>query len=125
MSYETIDYTVAEHILTLTLNRPEKLNAFTLAMMTELIDAFDRADADDDVRAIIVTGAGRAFCAGADLSQGARTFDYAARPDRPAHKASPVRADGSVDWSHTSVRDGGGRLALRIFECRKPVIAAV
>jgi enoyl-CoA hydratase/carnithine racemase len=125
MPYETIDYTVADNLLTLTLNRPDKLNAFTAQMMAELIDAFDRADADDDVRAIIVTGAGRAFCAGADLSAGAKTFDYAARPDRPAHKASPVKADGTIDWSHPSVRDGGGRLALRIFECLKPVIAAV
>ena len=125
MPYETIDYSVADNILTLTLNRPDKLNAFTGQMMADLIDAFDRADADDDVRAIIVTGAGRAFCAGADLSAGAKTFDYAARPDRPAHKASPVRADGTVDWSHPSVRDGGGRLTLRIFECLKPVIAAV
>jgi len=125
MAYETIDYTLADNILTLTLNRPEKLNAFTAPMMAELIDAFDRADADDDVRAIIVTGAGRAFCAGADLSAGAKTFDYAARPDRAASKASPLRADGTVDWSHASVRDGGGRLTLRIFECLKPVIAAV
>jgi enoyl-CoA hydratase/carnithine racemase len=125
MSYATIDYAVAENVLTITLNRPEKLNAFTLQMMQELIDAFDRADADDAVRAIIVTGAGRAFCAGADLSSGAKTFDFAARPDRAAHKSSPMRADGSIDWSHPSVRDGGGRLTLRIFECLKPVIAAV
>ena len=125
MPYETIDYTIADNILTLTLNRPEKLNAFTAPMMAEMIDAFDRADADDDVRAIIVTGAGRAFCAGADLSAGAKTFDYAAHPDRAASKASPLRADGTVDWSHPSVRDGGGRMTLRIFESLKPVIAAV
>ena len=125
MPYETIDYAVADNILTLTLNRPERLNAFTARMMAELIDAFDRADADDDVRAIIVTGAGRAFCAGADLSAGAKTFDYATRPDRAAQKATPARADGTVDWSHPSVRDGGGRLTLRIFVCLKPVIAAV
>ncbi len=125
MSYETLDYAVADHVLTITLNRPDKLNAFTGPMMMELIDAFDRADADDDVRAIIVTGAGRAFCAGADLSQGGKTFDFAARPDRPAYKESPVRADGSIDWAHPSVRDGGGRVVLRIFVCLKPVIAAV
>jgi enoyl-CoA hydratase/carnithine racemase len=125
MGYQTIDYTVADNILTLTLNRPERLNAFTREMMTELIDAFDRADADDAVRAIIVTGAGRAFCAGADLSAGAQTFDYAARADRAAQMPTPVRADGSVDSSHPSVRDGGGRVTLRIFECLKPVIAAV
>jgi enoyl-CoA hydratase/carnithine racemase len=125
MSYETLVYEVADHVLTLTLNRPDKLNAFNAPMMNDLIAAFDRADADDDVRAIIVTGAGRAFCAGADLSAGARTFDFSARADRPASKANPMRADGSVDWSHPSVRDGGGRVTLRIFECLKPVIAAV
>ena len=118
MDYEQIAYEVDNGVLTITLDRPEALNAFTGRMMTELIDAFDRADADDAVRAIIVTGAGRAFCAGADLSAGAKTFDYAARPDRAAQMMpTPVRADGSVDWSHTSVRDGGGRLTLRIFEC--------
>src|SRR5262245_26590811 len=125
MVYQTIDYTVADNILTLTLNRPERLNAFTRQMMTELIEAFDRADADDAVRAIIVTGAGRAFCAGADLSAGAKTFDYAARADRAAQIPMPVRADGGVDWGDPSVRDGGGGLTLRIFECLKPVIAAV
>ncbi len=72
MTYETIKYEVAEQILTITLNRPEKLNAFNATMMNELIDAFDKADADDNVRAIIVTGAGRGFCAGADLSSGSR-----------------------------------------------------
>ena len=88
MAYEQILYEVADQILTITLNRPEKLNAFTGTMMNEMIDAFDRADKDDDVRAIIVTGAGRAFCAGADLSSGGDTFDRAARgrtapmPDR-------------------------------------------
>ncbi|HTT13178.1 MAG TPA: crotonase/enoyl-CoA hydratase family protein [Burkholderiaceae bacterium] len=125
MPYETIDYTLSGNILTLTLNRPDRLNAFTSTMMSELIDAFDRADADDDVRAIIVTGAGRAFCAGADLSGGAKTFDYAQRPERAAQAGSPMKADGTIDWSHPAVRDGGGRLTLRIFECLKPVLAAV
>lgn len=126
MAYQTIRYDVADGILTITLNRPEKLNAFTAEMMAELIDAFDKADADDAVRAIVVTGEGRAFCAGADLSQGAKTFDYDSRLDSPrgAH-GSPVRADGSVDYGHPAVRDGGGRVTLRIFECLKPVIAAV
>ncbi|MGO9454076.1 MAG: crotonase/enoyl-CoA hydratase family protein [Candidatus Binataceae bacterium] len=124
MAYQTILYDVADNILTITLNRPERLNAFTGEMMTEMIDAFDKADADDNVRAIIVTGAGRGFCAGADLSAGARTFDYDAREDRPDRK--PVlKADGTVDWSQEAIRDGGGRLTLRIFECLKPVIAAV
>ena len=126
MAYETIKYEVADRILTITLNRPDKLNAFTAKMMYELIDAFDQADADDDVRAIVVTGAGRAFCAGADLSAGAATFDYDNRSDAPrAEHGSPVRADGSIDYTHPAVRDGGGRLTLRIFECLKPVIAAV
>src|SRR3982074_46663 len=79
MAYETIKYEVAEQILTITLNRPDKLNAFNAQMQKELISAFDTADQDDDVRAIIVTGAGRGFCAGADLSSGADTFDRDAR----------------------------------------------
>ncbi|HKM99217.1 MAG TPA: crotonase/enoyl-CoA hydratase family protein [Candidatus Binataceae bacterium] len=124
MAYQTILYDVADNILTITLNRPERLNAFTGEMMNEMIDAFDKADADDNVRAIIVTGAGRGFCAGADLSAGARTFDPQERQDRPDRKAV-VKADGSVDWSQEAIRDGGGRLTLRIFECLKPVIAAV
>ncbi len=109
MTYEQIGYNVENHILTLTLNRPKKLNAFTTTMQNELIDAFDHADADDDIRAIIVTGAGRTFCAGADLSEGAATFNYDAHDD----------ATGEL------TRDGGGRLTLRIFDCHKPVIAAV
>jgi len=123
VAYEQILYDVKDNILTITLNRPEKLNAFTGIMMTEMIDAFDRADKDDQIRAIIVTGAGRAFCAGADLSSGAETF-APARADRPDRK-SAIRADGSIDWSNEVTRDGGGRLTLRIFECLKPVIAAV
>jgi enoyl-CoA hydratase/carnithine racemase len=124
MAYETIIYEVSDNILTITLNRPEKLNAFTGQMMAEMIDAFDRADADDNVRAIIVTGAGRGFCAGADLSAGANTFDYETREDRPDRRGAK-RPDGSVDYSDESVRDGGGRLTLRIFDSLKPVIAAV
>jgi enoyl-CoA hydratase/carnithine racemase len=120
MAYEHILYDVEDHVLTITLNRPDKLNAFTGTMAAELIDAFDRADADDDVRAIIITGAGRGFCAGADLSSGGATFDRAAR----GH-ATPRNADGSVDYSDDSVRDGGGRVTLRIFECLKPVIGAI
>src|ERR1700730_7006048 len=123
MAYEQIIYDVADNIATITLNRPEKLNAFTGIMMNEMIDAFDKADADDNVRAVIVTGAGRAFCAGADLSAGPRTFD-STREDRPERK-SAIKPDGSVDWSNEGVRDGGGRLTLRIFDSLKPVIAAV
>jgi enoyl-CoA hydratase/carnithine racemase len=120
MAYETIKYEIADQILTVTLSRPEKLNAFNATMQRELIDAFDRADQDDDVRAIIVTGEGRAFCAGADLSSGAGTFDRDAR-------RGPVKrlASGAVDYGDPNVRDGGGQVTLRIFKCLKPVIAAV
>lgn len=109
MSYQTIRYDVADGILTLSLHRPERLNAFTGDMMNEMIDAFDRADADDAVRAIIVTGEGRAFCAGADLGAGGDTFNSEARGNRP--EGIP--------------RDGGGLLTLRIFELKKPIIAAI
>jgi enoyl-CoA hydratase/carnithine racemase len=122
MPYETILTDLSENIFTITINRPDKLNALNTQMIHDLIAAFDAADADDAVRAIIVTGAGRAFCAGADLSTGAKTFDRAARPDRPQVPAGP---DGKPDLSHENARDGGGRITLRIFNCRKPVIAAV
>jgi enoyl-CoA hydratase/carnithine racemase len=128
MDFEEIRLDVADGVAVLTLHRPEKLNAFTGRMMHEMIAAFDATDADDGVRAVIVTGAGRAFCAGADLSAGARTFDYEARDDDAGTRAglaSPTRADGSTDYAHEAVRDGGGRLTLRIFESLKPVIAAV
>jgi enoyl-CoA hydratase/carnithine racemase len=124
VSFQTLLTAVDASVMTITLNRPERLNAFTGTMMNELIAAFDEADANDAVRAVVVTGAGRAFCAGADLSAGAKTFDYEERADRP-DKAGPRRADGSVDWAHEGVRDGGGRVVLRIFECLKPVIAAI
>jgi enoyl-CoA hydratase/carnithine racemase len=110
MAYEQIRYAVEDGILTITLQRPEKLNAFTTRMMHELIDAFDAADADDAVRAVIVTGAGRAFCAGADLSGGSGAFDHSGT-------AKPLTID-----EH---RDGGGLVTLRIFESKKPVIAAI
>src|ERR1700743_687374 len=120
VAYDAIKYEVADRILTLTLNRPDKLNAFNPTMQKELIDAFDAADKDDDIAAIIVTGAGAAFCAGADLSSGADTFDRDA-------KRGPARrhADGKVDYSDPNVRDGGGQVTLRIFKSLKPVIAAV
>ena len=109
MSYNTILYEVEDGILTLTLNRPEALNAFNREMLSEMLDAFDRADADDAVKAIIVTGAGRAFCAGADLSSGGDTFDADARDDRESGLTP----------------DGGGILTLRIYELNKPIIAAI
>jgi enoyl-CoA hydratase/carnithine racemase len=108
MQYEQIALDVADGVLTITLNRPERLNAWTATMGDELIAALDEADADDEVRAVIVTGAGRGFCAGADLGAGGATFDYRERD-----------AQGPVP------RDGGGRLTLRIFESTKPVIAAI
>lgn len=115
MATSDISTEVNAGILTITLDRPEKLNAFTGRMMFELIDAFERADTDDDVRVVVVTGAGRAFCAGADLSGGADTFDVAARGGEVGVAAD----DQGVD------RDGGGRVSLRIFACTKPVIAAI
>ena len=120
MDFTQIRLAVADGIATITLSRPDKLNAFTGTMMTELIAAFDATDADNAVRAVIVTGDGRAFCAGADLSAGAATFDYEA-----LGSASPMRADGTTDYGHDAVRDGGGRVTLRIFASLKPVIAAI
>lgn len=111
----TIDYRVDDGVAMITLNRPDKLNAFTTAMRDELIAAFDAVDADDEVRAVIVTGAGRAFCAGADLSGGAATFDY----DHAGRAGDDPAQVGGVH------RDGGGMVTLRIFRCLKPVIAAV
>jgi enoyl-CoA hydratase/carnithine racemase len=122
--FETIRTTVEDGVMTITLHRPDRMNAFTPGMMKELIAAFDQADADDAVRAVIMTGEGRAYCAGADLGAGGATFDYAKRPDR-LEQGSPVREDGSVDYSHPGVRDGGGRLTLRIFNAKKPVIGAI
>jgi enoyl-CoA hydratase/carnithine racemase len=123
MTTDAVSLDLHDHVLTITLNRPDKLNAFDAAMMHGLLAAFDRADADDEVRAVIVTGAGRAFCAGADLSQAGKTFDYAARTDRP--DVQQALSGSAVDLSNDAVRDGGGRVTLRIFNCLKPVIAAV
>lgn len=120
--YEQIAVETRDRILTLTLNRPEKLNAFTATMMREMIDVFTKVNGDDDVGAVIVTGAGRAFCAGADLSAGASTFDANKNPARKERDAGPVE---TVDFSDERVRDGGGRVTLAIFECFKPVICAV
>lgn len=115
--YETIKLEQEGAIAILTLHRPEKMNAFTGKMMMEMIDAFDKTDANDEVRAVIVTGSGdRAFCAGADLSEGAKTFDYEARAD-----SGEVGRAEKVDIQ----RDGGGRVTLRIFDSLKPVIGAI
>lgn len=110
MAYEHIKYDVSDKILTITLNRPDNLNAFTQTMRDELIDAFDRADGDDNVRAIVVTGEGRAFCAGADLGAGKDTFNYEAR---------------GLSTEETVHRDGGGMVTLRMFQSKKPIIGAI
>jgi enoyl-CoA hydratase/carnithine racemase len=122
--FEQIRLAIDDGIATITLSRPDRLNAFTPQMMRELVAAFDTTDADDSARAVIVTGEGRAFCAGADLGKGGATFDYANNP-RGTDGGSPVRADGSVDFAHEGVRDSGGRLTLRIFNSKKPVIGAI
>src|SRR5260370_40533506 len=103
---EEVLYSVAGGVATITLNRPDRLNALNNAMYHGLSEAFDQSDRDDKVRAVIVTGAGRAFCAGADLSGGARTFDYG--------------QDATVPAAH---RDRGGLLVLRIYRSLKPVTA--
>lgn len=120
MTYNAIKYEVNNKIARLTLNRPEKLNAYNTEMSEEMRAVFDEIDGDDDVRVVIVTGEGRGFCSGADLEHGAKTFDYDARPDRVSGSA-----DGEVDYKNFQSRDGGGMLTLRIFECLKPVIGAI
>ena len=113
-TFETIKLDIANGVATLTLSRPDRMNAFTDGMMREMIAAFDETDANDDVRAVIVTGEGRAFCAGADLGAGGATFDYEKR-----------LAGRGEDFEEDRVRDGGGRVGLRIYESLKPVIAAI
>lgn len=112
MTYTTLDYSVDDGLLTLTLNRPDSLNAFTVEMAAELEAAFDQADRDDTLRAVIVTGAGRAFCAGMDLSVGGNVFGLDESVDPMGPEADKIR-------------DTGGRVALRIFRMKKPVIAAI
>jgi enoyl-CoA hydratase/carnithine racemase len=114
-TFETLLYDLEDGIATITLNRPDKLNAFNTQMMKDIIAAFDATDADDNVKCVIVTGAGRGFCAGADLSAGAQTFDYSARSE----------TDNSARTREGVTRDGGGLTTLRIFDSLKPVIAAV
>jgi enoyl-CoA hydratase/carnithine racemase len=110
LAFETIRFEVADGVGTVTLARPDKLNALSSRMLDELLAVLDQADADDAVRVLIVTGAGRAFCAGADLSGGPRTFDRVAREH------------GEAPGEH---EDGGGRVTLRIFDMKKPLIAAI
>jgi enoyl-CoA hydratase/carnithine racemase len=111
MEYSQIIYDVADSVATITLHRPDRMNAFTDVMMREVIDAFDQVDADDDVRAVVVTGSGdRAFCAGADLGGGGETF---------------AKGGSDIQTSVGVPRDGGGMVSLRIFDCKKPVIGAI
>jgi enoyl-CoA hydratase/carnithine racemase len=109
MGFDTLLYAVEDGVATITLNRPERLNAVNTTVIRELVAAFDRADGDDGVRAVIVTGAGRAFCAGADLGGGGATF-------------GPREGRSEMPDEH---RDGGGIVTLRVFEMKKPVIAAI
>ena len=130
MPFSEIRYDVEDGVCTVTLNRPDRLNAVTSTTISELGEAWERADADDRVRAVIVTGAGRAFCAGADLGAGGSTFDYsrasaggAPAPRRPAARnESAARGRAATAEEH---RDGGGTVTLRIFDMKKPVIAAI
>jgi enoyl-CoA hydratase/carnithine racemase len=122
MSYETIRYEVADGIATVTLNRPDVFNAMNPLMMNELIAVFDQTDQDDAVRAVVVTGEGKAFCGGADLSKGAEIFD---KSGKGHSKETAMRPDGTFDYGKEEARDGGGKLALRIFASLKPVIAAI
>lgn len=106
MEYQQIKYEVEDRILTITFNRPEQMNTYNFVLHNEIVDALDRADDDDNIRAIIITGAGKAFCAGMDLSEKGSSFD-----------ASVVPIE--------DYRDGGGMLALRMYKCKKPIIAAI
>jgi enoyl-CoA hydratase/carnithine racemase len=122
MSYKTLRYEVADNILTLTLDRPDALNAFTVEMAYELIDAFNRASDDDDVRAVVVTGAGKAFCAGMDLSVGGNVFGL-------NEELAPTMADMEQRLEDPEIKEGvrdtGGLVTLAIYDCKKPVIAAI
>jgi enoyl-CoA hydratase/carnithine racemase len=121
-AYTTLDWQIDRRVLTLTLNRPAQLNAFTVEMANELIDAYTRASDDDAVGAIVVTGAGKAFCAGMDLSVGGNVFGL-------DEALNPTLAELDARWDDPAmvagVRDTGGRVSLAVFECKKPVIAAI
>ncbi|MGH8454475.1 MAG: crotonase/enoyl-CoA hydratase family protein [Nevskiales bacterium] len=122
MQYSTLGYTVADRVLTLTLNRPDKMNSFTVEMANELVDAFHRASEDDAVGAVVVTGAGKAFCAGMDLTRAGNVFGLN-ESLRPTLKDMNERLDDPEIAQ--GIRDTGGRVTLAIFACKKPVIAAI
>jgi enoyl-CoA hydratase/carnithine racemase len=122
MSYETLDWSVTDGILTLTLDRPDQLNAFTVTMAEELVDAFERASTDDDVAAVVVTGRGRAFCAGMDLSADGNVFGLDESLEPTVADLHDRLDDPAVV---AGVRDTGGRVSLAIYACTKPVIAAI
>jgi enoyl-CoA hydratase/carnithine racemase len=122
MAYNTLDWQIDRRVLTLTLNRPAQLNAFTVEMANELVDAYQRASDDDAVGAIVVTGAGKAFCAGMDLSIGGNVFGL-------DETMNPSLAEQDARWDDPAivngVRDTGGRVSLAVYDCKKPVIAAI
>jgi len=122
MSYNTLSWQIDRRVLTLTLNRPAQLNAFTVEMANELVDAYQRASDDDAVGAIVVTGAGKAFCAGMDLSVGGNVFGL-------DESLNPSLAEQDARWDDPAivggVRDTGGRVSLAVYDCKKPVIAAI
>lgn len=122
MAYNTLDWQIDQRVLTLTLNRPAQLNAFTVEMANELIDAYQRASEDDAVGAIVVTGAGKAFCAGMDLSTDGNVFGL-------DETLNPSLAEQEARWDDPAivngVRDTGGRVSLAVYDCKKPIVAAI
>lgn len=122
MNYQTILYQINERILTIILNRSEQMNAFTVEMANELEHAFYRASEDDEVGAIVVTGAGKAFCAGMDLSKAGNVFGLDESQHPTMNDMEARLADEAI---HSGVRDTGGRVTLAIYDCKKPVIAAI
>ena len=122
MDYQTLKYDIDDGLLLLTLNRPDHLNAFTVQMADELVAAYERASLDDAVRVIVVTGAGKAFCAGMDLSTGGNVFGL---DESQAPTLQDVRERLEDRAIHRGVRDTGGRVALAMFACRKPIVGAI
>ena len=120
--YSTIDYSTRDGICTITLNRPDQLNAFTVQMADELVDAYTRVNSDDNARAVVVTGAGRAFCAGMDLSVPGNVFGLGVDHDPTLEDMHERLEDPQIK---ARVRDTGGRVSLAVYDCTKPVIGAI